>query len=318
MKRYLLHRLVSLVPVWLCLALLAFGLASFTPGDPAFIILQRQTGEPPTDQAVQALRRELGLDDPFLLRFGRWLTRAVQGDLGRSFRTGEPVLTALADRFLNTLAIALAGMGLAVTISLPLGVLAAVRRDSGFDHLSRLGALLGASLPGFWLGYLLILLFAVALHLLPVAGLGSFQHLILPSITLALGAVATLSRLTRGSLLEVLDEDYIRTARAKGLPEKWVILRHGLRNALIPVVTAVGLRFGHLLGGAVIVETVFAWPGIGKFVVDSIYDRDYPAIQGFVVFIGTVFVLLNLLVDLAYVWLDPRIRLEGRGGHGGV
>ena len=311
MARYLSRRVLYLVPVWLGISLLAYGLSTLAPGDPARILLQRQFGEIPSEEAVQAMRRQLGLDDPFPIRYARWLAHAVQGDLGTSFRTGEPVLRALADRFPATLQLATAAMLVGLIISLPLGVVSAVRQDAPIDHGSRLLALLGASMPSFWLGYVLIITFAVALKLLPVAGYGDLQHLVLPALTLGLGAAASLARLTRASLLEVLKEDYVRTARAKGLREATTVLRHALRNALIPVTTVTGMRFGHLLAGAFIVETVFAWPGIGKYVVDSIYDRDYPTIQGFVLFTGTVFVLLNLLVDLSYPWLDPRVRLAG-------
>jgi peptide/nickel transport system permease protein len=310
-SRYLARRVLYLLPVWLGISLLAYGLASLAPGDPARIMLQRQTGEPPSEAAVQELRRQLGLDDPFPLRYVRWVVRAAQGDLGTSYRTGEPVLRALAERLPATLQVATAALLVGLLIALPLGVAAAVRRDGLLDHGSRLVALLGASVPSFWLGYLLIILFAATLRLLPVAGYGEPRHLVLPAATLGLGAAATLTRLTRASLLEVLQEDYLRIARAKGLPEAAVLARHALRNALIPIATVTGLRFGHLLAGAVIVETVFAWPGIGKHVVDAIYDRDYPTIQGFVLFTGSVFVLLNLVVDVLYVWLDPRVRLGG-------
>lgn len=310
MQRYLLRRLANVVLVWLGISLLAYSLANLAPGDPAYIMLRRQTGEVPSDAEVQALRAELGLNDPFPIRYGRWLGHAVTGDLGTSYRTGEPVLRGLSDRFMATLEVAVSALLVAVAVALPLGITSAVRRNGALDHASRLVALIGASMPSFWLGYVLIIVFAVSLKLLPVAGYGTPQHLLLPALTLGLGAAAGLTRLTRASLLEVLDEEYVRTARAKGLSERAAVLRHALRSALIPIITIVGMRFGFLLGGAVIVETVFAWPGVGKFVVDSIYDRDYPVIQGFVLFMGTVFVLLNLLVDVSYVWLDPRIRLD--------
>jgi peptide/nickel transport system permease protein len=299
------------VPVWLGISLLAYGLANLAPGDPARTILQRQKGEVPSDEEVQALRQQLGLDDPFPIRYGRWLAHAAQGDLGTSYRTGEPVLRGLADRFVATLQVATAALLIGVAIAVPLGMLSAVRRDRPIDHGARLLALVGASMPSFWLGYVLVIAFAVTLKILPVAGYGGVEHLALPALTLGLGAAASLTRLTRASLLEVLDEDYVRTARAKGLSTRAAVVHHALRNALIPITTMTGIRFGHLLGGAVIVETVFAWPGIGKYVVDSIYDRDYPTIQGFVLFMGSVFVLLNLVVDLSYVWLDPRVRLGG-------
>jgi peptide/nickel transport system permease protein len=310
-------RVLSLLPVWLGISLLAFSLANLAPGDPAQMILLRQTGELPSEDAVQRLREQLGLDDPFPVRYVRWLADAARGDLGTSFRTGEPVLGALLERFPATLQLAVAGLLIGLLIGIPLGVISATRRDSALDHASRVGVLLGASLPNFWLGYLLILLFGVGLGWLPVAGWGTWQHLVLPALTLGVGGAASLTRLTRSMVLEELGADYVRTARAKGLPERVVVVRHALRNALNPIVTLTGMRFGGLLAGAVVVETVFAWPGIGKFLVDSIYDRDYPTIQGFVLFTGTVFVLLNLLVDLGYAWLDPRVRLAGRGGADG-
>lgn len=319
MGPYLTRRLAYLLPVLLGLSLLAYGLSGLAPGDPARIMLQHQLGQQVSDAEVEAFRDRLGLDDPFPVRYGRWLAAAAQGDLGTSFRTGEPVLDELAVRSLRTLEVTVPAFVLGVLLALPLGILAAVRRNRLTDHLSRVGALVGASMPSFWLAYLLILLLAVQLGALPVSGRGTWRHLILPSLTLGVGMAAGLMRLTRATLLDVLGEEYVRTARSKGLPARTVVLVHALRNALIPVVTLAGLRLGYLLGGAVIIETVFAWPGLGKHLVDSIYDRDYPTIQGFVLFIGTVFVLLNLVIDVVYQWLDPRIRLGGdleraRGG----
>ena len=319
MRRYVLRRLAYLVPVWLGISLLAYTLANLAPGDPAYIILRRQTGEVPSDEAVQALRQQLGLNDPLPVRYARWVEHALTGDLGTSYRTGDPVLRSLADRFVATLQLGLAALLVGIGIALPLGIVSATQRNRPVDHASRVLSLLGASIPSFWLGYVLIIAFAVSLKVLPVAGYGDVAHLVLPALTLGLGAAASLTRLTRANLLEVLDEDYVRTARAKGLTEWGTVLGHAMRTALIPIVTIIGVRFGQLLAGAVIVETVFAWPGIGKLMVDSIYDRDYPTIQGFVLFMGTVFVLLNLIVDLSYVWLDPRIRLGlGRQGTRGA
>lgn len=312
MARYLLRRLAYLVPVWLGISIIAFTLANVTPGDPARLMLQRELGRQPTADEVDTARATLGLDDPFVVRYGRWLGGAVTGDLGTSYRTGEPVLGALLERFPFTLQIALLGLLGALALALPLGILAAVWRNSPLDHLSRVLALIGAAMPSYWVAYLLILVFAVRLQLLPVAGRGTWQHLILPAVTLGLAASASLMRLTRSEMLEVLGQDFVRTGWAKGLGARSVIVGHALRNALIPVMTVAGMRFAGLLGGAVIVETIFAWPGIGKFVLDSIFDRDYPVIQGFVVFMGTVFLLVNLLVDLGYAALDPRIRLAGR------
>lgn len=316
MAAYLTRRLLYLVPVLIGLSLLAYGLSDLAPGDPARIILQRQSGQTVSDAEVESLRAELGLDAPFPVRYVRWLGRALQGDLGTSFRTGEPVLGELVSRSLRTLELAVPAFLIGMVLALPLGVLSAVRRNRVEDHAARVGALVGASMPSFWLAYLLILLFAVHLELLPVAGRGGWRHLALPTATLGVGAAAGLMRLTRAGMLEVLGEEYVRTARAKGLTTRRVMLVHALRTALIPVVTLAGLRFGYLVGGAVIVETVFAWPGLGTHVVASIHDRDYPTIQGFVLLMGVVFVLINLLIDLAYVGLDPRVRLGARAEPG--
>ena len=312
MTRYLLRRLAALIPVWLAISVIAFVLANLTPGDPARLALQRDLGRQPTAAEVSQARQTLGLDAPFGLRYLRWLKDAVSGDFGTSYRTGEPVAAALLARFPYTVQIAVLGLIGAVLIALPIGVMGAVWRNSPLDHFSRVLSLLGAAMPSYWVAYLLILVFSVRLQLLPVAGRGTWQHLILPSVTLGLAASASLMRLTRSEMLEVLGQDFIRTGRAKGLGSRAVLISHALRNALIPVVTVAGMRFAGLLGGAVIVETIFAWPGIGKFVLDSIFDRDYPVIQGFVLFMGTVFLLINLAVDLSYAFLDPRIRLGQR------
>lgn len=309
MTRYLLRRLIYLIPVWLGISFVAFSLANLTPGDPARLMLQRQLDRQPTAEEVARAREEFKLDDPFVVRYVRWLGHAVTGDLGTSYRTGESVLGALIERFPKTLQIAALGLLGSLVLALPLGVMSAVWRRSPIDHVSRIIALLGASMPSYWVAYLLILFFSVRLKVLPVAGQGTWQHLVLPSVTLGLGASASLMRLTRSEMLEVLGQDYIRTGRAKGLAPRAVVIGHALRNALIPVTTVAGMRFAGLLGGAVIVETIFAWPGIGKFVLDSIFDRDYPVVQGFVLFMGTVFLLVNLLVDVSYAWLDPRIKL---------
>lgn len=314
MTRYVARRVLSLVPVWLGISVLAFGLSLIVPGDPIRQTLQAQGIDAPSVEQVVAMRRELGLDQPPPVRYVRWLGDAVRGDLGTSIRTGEPVLLSLTDRFPRTAQLALTAIVLGLLLALPLGVLSAIHRERLVDHVSRLGALAGASIPSFWLAYLLIIFFAVQLKVLPVAGATTPQHLILPALTLAVGAGASLTRLTRSAMLEELSREYVRTARAKGLAERIVIVAHALRNALIAVVTVTGIRLAGLLGGAVIVETIFAWPGIGKYVVDSITARDYPTIQGFVLFTGSLVLLINLAVDLMYVWLDPRVRLGARAG----
>lgn len=308
MKSYLIIRVFSLIPLWLGISLLAFTLGSLAPGDPATVIAQRLSDVPPSQEQIETVRRELHLDKSLPSRYVRWLGQAITGDLGRSFRNNEPVLTELLSRFPATLQLALTAFTFALIVALPLGILSAVKKGSVWDHLARLAALAGTSLPNFWLAYLLILLFAVWLGWLPVAGQRADGSIILPALALALGAAAGLARLMRSSLLEILNEDFIRTARAKGLPEKTILIRHTLKGALIPVVTVSGIIFGHLLGGAIIIEQIFAWNGIGKLLIDSIYDRDYPMIQGFVIFTGFVFTLINLVIDIVYPWLDPQMR----------
>ncbi|MGI9119509.1 MAG: nickel ABC transporter permease [Acidimicrobiales bacterium] len=313
MTAYVARRIASLAPVWLGITFFAFALASLAPGDPAELILGRELDQPPTPEQLADFREQNGLDQPFLVQYAHWTAGAVTGDLGTSFRSGKPVYGELAGRLPATLEITVPAFLVSIGFALALGVTSAVLRNSLADHVSRVGALVGDSLPSFVLAYLLIIVFSVGLGILPVSGRGTWRHLVLPSLTLGLATTASLMRLTRSSLLEVLGEDYVRTARAMGLHRRTIILRYALRNALVPLVTYGAVIFGVLVTSTVIVETVFGWPGIGKFVVDSIFDRDYPVVQGFVVFTGTLFVVVNLLVDVIYVRLDPRIRLGGEG-----
>jgi peptide/nickel transport system permease protein len=310
--RFISRRVLYLIPVWIGISLIAFVLAYLTPGDPARLAIQRELGRQPTSEETIAARAQMGLDDPAPVRYIRWLGDALTGDLGTSYRTGQPVLQSLVDRFPNTLKIGGLGLALAIAIAIPLGILAAVYRRGPIDHVSRVLALLGASMPSYWVAYLLILFFSVKLSLLPVAGSQTWQHAIMPSITLGIGGSASLMRLARSEMLETLNQDYVRTARAKGLQSFTILVRHALRNTMIPISTVLGMRFAGMLGGAVIVETIFSWPGIGKLVVDAIFDRDYPMIQGFVIFMGSVFLLINLIVDLGYGLIDPRIRMAGK------
>lgn len=312
MTTYVLRRLVALIPTWLGISLLAFLLAGLAPGDPAQLILDGQGGEPPTPEQLEAFREVNGLNDPAVVQYVRFVLGLFQGDLGTSFRSGEPVLGELVDRAPATLAVTLPAFVLALGLALTVGVLSAVRRNSLVDHGSRLAALMSDSVPTFVLAYALIILLAVQAGLLPVAGRGTWQHLVLPVLTLALGTTAVMMRLTRSTMLEVLGEDYVRTARAMGFPRRSVVVRHALRNALLPVVTVAGIVLGGFVTGTVIVEIIFAIPGIGTFVIDAIFARDYPVIQGFVVFTGTVFLLVGLGVDLLQAVLDPRIRLVPR------
>ncbi|MBX3015083.1 MAG: ABC transporter permease [Caldilineaceae bacterium] len=303
-------RLVALIPVWLGITLLAFSLGRLAPGDPAYLIAAQQSDGPPPTALVEQIRQEKGLTQPWLVQYARWVGQVLQGDLGVSYKSGGPIRTELYQRFPATLELTFGGLLVAIGLALPLGMAAAVYRGSLIDHFSRVLALVGASLPSFWLAFLLIILFAVEWKLLPVAGRSSTRHLVLPALALGLGIAAPLMRLTRSSLLEVLGQDYIRTARAKGLERRRVLIGHALRNALIPVVTVIGMSVGHLLGGSVIIETIFAWPGIGKLLIDGIANRDYPLIQAYVLLMGTFFILINLGVDLLYLWLDPRIQAE--------
>lgn len=292
--------------------MLAFVLSTLSPGDPVRSYFQRTEGRQPTPSELELTRKRFGLDDPALERYFNWLGGAVRGDLGTSYSTGEPVTEELLSRFPATLQLAAAATLLAVLIAVPLGILAAIRRNSILDQVTRGAAIVAASTPSFWLAYLLIILFSVKLQLLPAYGRGGLDNLILPTLALGLGEAAIVARLTRSSLLDVLNEDYVLTARSKGISERRVILRHALRNALTAVVTQVGLIFGFLLAYSAIVEVIFVWPGVGRLAVEAIGQRDYTLIQGFVVFAGTIFVLINLTVDLLYLWLDPRVTLRGR------
>jgi peptide/nickel transport system permease protein len=304
MTTYLLRRLLLTVPVLLGVTFIIFAMVRLTPGDPAQVI----AGEQATRETVEAVRRSLGLDQPILVQYVRFLGDLVRGDMGRSTRSQRPVLQELADRFPSTVELTLAGMLVASVIGLGAGVVSATRRNRWPDTLSMVLALGGVSMPVFWLGLMLILLFSVKLGWLPPVGRGSLTQLILPAITLGAASAAILARMTRSSLLEVLGQDWVMTARAKGLAERFVIYKHALKNAMIPVVTVMGLQFGTLLSGAVLTETVFAWPGIGRLIVESILARDYPVVQGAVLLTALSFVFVNLVVDLLYSVLDPRIR----------
>jgi len=296
----------------LSISIISFMLLNFAPGDAAEITLRRQNGGvTPSRQAVAELRQELGLNDSLPVRYARWVSNAVRGDLGESYRSGGSIATELFRRLPATLLLAATALALAVATGIPLGVIAAVKRGTWVDTACRLLALIGAAVPSYVLAPALMLLFAVYLDWLPAIGYGSPKMLILPAVALSFGTMAQLMRLTRASLLEVLGHDYMRTARAKGLSDSVVVWRHALKNALLPVVTVLGTSMGYLLGGAVIIESIFGWPGIGQFVVTGIFQRDYPVIQGFVLYVAILFSLVNLAVDFTYRWLDPRIHFGG-------
>lgn len=312
MARYLLRRVLFLLFILLCVSVITFSLMHVVPGDAAQIMAEKIHGHQVSSQTVELLRREMGLDQPVYLQYLHWLGGIIQGDLGKSFRTGLPVWDEITRRLPATIELALAAMLVSLVIAIPVGIISAVKRYSLLDNASMVGAMVGVSMPNFWLGLLLILLFSLHLDWFPVFGREGLKSLVLPAVTLGTGLAAITIRLIRSSILEVLQQDYVRTARAKGLTEGPVIRRHVLKNSFIPVVTVLGLQFGALLEGTVVVEVIFTWPGIGRLLYDSIFARDYPVIQGCVFFIALMYVTVNLLVDLSYAFLDPRIRYEGK------
>ena len=308
MRTYVLGRLASLVPLLIGLTVLSFTLGQLAPGDTARSLLRSQGGRPPTDEEVRDFRVKLGLDRPAPVQYGRWVSGAVTGDLGRSFESGQPVAAALRQALPVTLELGLLAFLIVLVVGIGLGVAAALAHGGPVDHAIRLLTLAGASLPTYFFGYLLIIVFSVHLGLLPTAGISSPAGYVLPAVTLAVYPTSVMLRLTRASMLDVLGEDFVRHARARGLPPFRVVFHHALRVALNPVVTYGGLVLGGLLGGAVIVEYVFALPGIGRLVVDAVGNRDIPVVQGFVLVFGAIVVLLSLAVDLLYGVLDPRVR----------
>jgi ABC-type dipeptide/oligopeptide/nickel transport system permease component len=307
MSKYIRKRLALAVPTVLLTSLVVFLMLFLTPGDPASIYVGEQAATP---ERLADIRRVMGLDRPLHVQYGDFLWRALRGDLGRSLQTNRPVLDEILSRLPRTIELAVAAMALAVALGFALGLVSALRQNTAVDTLAMLVALFGVSVPVFWLALLLIMLFAVQLQWLPATSGPGLMGLILPAVSLALLSAATLARLVRSCVLEVLRLDYLTTARAKGLGAAVVVLRHALPNALIPVITAMGLQFGALLSGAVITETIFARPGLGKLVVDSIQSKDLPTVQGVVLVLACIYVVMNLLVDLSYALVDPRIRFE--------
>ncbi|SHF34431.1 peptide/nickel transport system permease protein [Desulforamulus putei DSM 12395] len=332
MLKYIVKRLLLLIPVLFGISLFVFLVLHLFTADPAAMML----GQHATAEQVAALREELGFNKPLYVQFGIFLSQIVQGDFGRSLMTRAPVTDELLTRFPATVELAVAAMLIATVVGVTIGVISAVKQYSIFDYLSMVGALLGVSMPIFWLGLMLIILFSVTLGWLPVSGRiavgmeptaithfylldslltgnweafkSALSHLILPAVALASYSMAIIARMTRSTMLEVIRQDYIRTARSKGLAESVVVFKHALRNALIPVTTVIGLQMGSLLGGAVLTETVFSWPGIGSFIVNAILAGDFPVVQGGVIMVATIFVVVNLIVDILYAYLDPRIK----------
>jgi peptide/nickel transport system permease protein len=314
MIRYISVRLASLIPLLLGVSLIAFTLIKLAPGDP----IEAMLGLEADQHSIDVLRQKHGLDQPFIVQYGFWLVRVLHGDLGRSIQTGGPVTSAIGEALLPSAQLALAALIISLLIAIPAGIISASRPNSRTDLAVTVGALGGLSLPSFWLGIILIFLFSVVVPVLPSSGrvpftedpLAALSHLILPAITLGTALAAATMRMTRAAMLEVLSQDYVRTARAKGLSARTVIYKHALRNALMPIVTVVGVQMGHVLGGVVVTETVFAWPGIGKLTVDAIFARDYPLVLGCVLTTAFIFVIINLITDLAYTALDPRVSYQ--------
>ncbi|MEK7221405.1 MAG: ABC transporter permease [candidate division NC10 bacterium] len=306
MLSYILRRILMLVPVLFGVTLVSFSLLHLVPGDPAELL----AGLEATKEDVDRIRVEYGLDQPLAVQYARFVGNAARGDLGISIQSRHPVRELLLQRLAFTLQLSMVSILVASAIGLVAGIISATRQYSFFDTFSMLGALFGISMPIFWLGLLLILVFAVRLHWLPSGGAGTLRHLILPAIALGSASAAVIARMTRASMLEVARQDYIRTARATGYRESVVVFRHALKNAMIPILTVFGLEFGYMLGGAVLTETVFSLPGIGRLLVEGIFARDYPVVQGAMIAVATTFVLVNLLTDVAYAFFDPRIRYE--------
>jgi len=334
MINYIIKRLLALIPILIGVAVIVFLIVHLIPGDPA----QTMLGERATDEALQRLREQMGLNDPLPVQFWRYVKDLLRGDLGRSIMSNNPVSAELAQRFPATLELSFFAIMFAVLVGIPAGIFASINQTSWFDNLSMLIALMGVSMPIFWLGLMFIWLFAVELGWFPPSsriGVGLdftpitnlyvidsilqlnfsalkdiLHHLVLPAVALGTIPMAIIARMTRSSMLEVLRKDFIRTAYAKGLKRKVVIFKHALKNAMVPIITVVGLQFGVLLGGAVMTETIFSWPGLGKYLVDAIYARDFPIVQGGILFFAGVFVIVNLIVDLSYALVDPRIQYE--------
>jgi peptide/nickel transport system permease protein len=315
MIKYIIIRSLELLPVLFIISIISFSIAFMTPIDPAKKALMFSGYQDvPDEQVVEDFRVKMGLDQPLYIQYINWLNNVVEGNFGYSLKDNCPVLDKVINCFINTLKLSVFGMLITLAIGIPLGVVSAMMRGTIVDMISRFIAIFNASFPSFWLAYMLIIIFALTLNVVPVAGYGGgdLSHMILPAFTLGIICSGTIIRLTRSSMLEVLEQEYIRGARAKGLQERAIIVRHALKNAMIPVVTYCGMTFASLLSGAAITEVIFAWPGIGNLIVTAIQNKDFPLIQGCVLFISFVYLMINFVVDLSYVYLNPRIRYESK------
>jgi len=334
LSKFILHRFLSLIPTLLGISILVFFMIHMIPGDPAEMML----GERASEQSLKELREDLGLDKPLYVQYGLFMARLFRGDLGRAYKTNEKITTEIAERFPATIELSIAAIIIATIFGMAAGIISATKQYSIFDYTSMVFSLIGVSMPIFWLGLVLMIIFSLNLGWLPLSGRLSYHinletvtriylldsilsqnwpafkdalwHLIMPAFTLSTIPMAIIARITRSSMLEVLRQDYIRTAKAKGLGPVVVYLKHGLKNALIPVITVIGLQFGILMGGAILTETIFAWPGIGKWILDAVYARDFNAVQGGTMLVATTFVLINMLVDILYAWVNPRIKVS--------
>lgn len=304
MKAYIIKRLFHSIFVLIGISIVVFIILHLT-GDPAALLMPMDA----TPEQVAQFRQEMGFNDPLIVQYWRFFKGTLRGDFGQSFRHNQPALSLVLERMPATIQLTLAALAIALIIAIPVGIISAIKRNSILDHIGMTGALLGQSTPVFWLGVMLILIFSVILQWFPSSGRGSIENLVLPAITLGMYSMARTARMMRSSMLEVLGQEYMKTAKAKGLSPHMVILKHALKNASIPVVTIVGMELGTLLGGAVITETIFAWPGVGRLAVQAIYNRDYPVVQAAVFVLASIFVLVNLVVDIIYTYLDPRVKL---------
>lgn len=312
MRKYILQRLLQLIPVLLGITFLTFTLTYLSPGDPAELMLT-STGVTPTLQLVEQVREGMGLNKPFLTRYGEWLAGVIQGDFGVSYKYGRPVAEVILERLPATLKLAGTSLVLMMTVALPLGIISALYRNKAIDYLIRILSFVGISMPSFWLGLILMYLFSVKLKILPIMGVSDRTSILLPTVTLGMAMASKYTRQLRVAILEEIGQDYVIGAKARGLRERSILFKHILQKSLIPIVTLLGLSVGSLLGGAAIVETIFVWPGVGQMAVEAIFSRDYPLIQGYVVWMAVIYVLVNMVVDISYHRLDPRIHLE-KGG----
>jgi len=310
MGSYMLRRLSAAVVSLAGVSFITFLLIFLVPGDPAEMVAQARFGHGVGEREIEMVRSLEGLDQPLVIQYFRWVRHLLDLDFGYSLINRQPVLSLIWFRFPATLILACSSLLLSLAVAVPAGIISALRKDTWLDAVSRLFALLGVSMPGFWFSYILIIIFALNLKVLPVSGYGGFVNLIMPSLALGLGMTGLTTRLIRASLLEVLQQDYIKAARANGIGESKILFKYALKNAMIPVLTVVALEMGFLLSGAVIVESIFGWPGLGKLILDGIFTRDFPVVQGCVLFIAVCFIVINTGVDLVYAWLDPRIRWE--------